>query len=230
MFKNNIPLIIATDNNIKLVKDFLYNKWIERAVELAKPVPNDLSKSSKFSSLLCNKLFGGDIQGNNNYQYNVLPSGKILDLNSNAADVLSIETPYYNDIKLFENDNYINSFKSCLPRVNKWINEFMQSHKDRLDEVYDIGSVEVMAEETPSGDWSMKIVSKKTLSSPYWPSSKIIGLGSTKEKALKNLIEQLKQNSFTGKIKIVDKPSRMNKSPLDPNRKSKKKDWFYTGR
>ena len=113
-----------TSKNIKLAKDFVFEKWKERQAERFM-VPNDLSYSCKFSSMFAQRIFGGTIKGNYDHQFVVLPDGNILDLNYDAEDVKKLgDKAYKHDPKFFGKGDHKKSMKSCEPRVNRWVEEF----------------------------------------------------------------------------------------------------------
>jgi hypothetical protein len=118
---NYIP---ATPENIERAKEFVFDKWKERATERGSPEPLDLSYSCKFTSQFARKLFGGKLQGNYDHQYLKTADGQIIDLNLDADDVKALSDPHAHDPAFFGNRDHRNSMKSCLPRVNKWVEEF----------------------------------------------------------------------------------------------------------
>lgn len=124
--KEESPLPIpATQDNIAKVKEFVFKKWQERAVERGETV-RDLSNSCKFTSMFAQKIFGGEIRGNYNHQYLVL-GNKIIDLNDEADDVLKMKNPWQHDKKFFGKRDHKASMKSCEPRVDQWVEEFIQT-------------------------------------------------------------------------------------------------------
>jgi RNA:NAD 2'-phosphotransferase (TPT1/KptA family) len=114
----------ATPQNIQKAKNFVFKKWQERAEENGRPAPNDLSNSCKFGSLFAQKIFGGKLQGNYDHQYVVLPTGQIIDFSHDAEDVKKLKNPHYHDSLFWKNSEHKESMKSCLPRVNKWVEDF----------------------------------------------------------------------------------------------------------
>ena len=115
--------IPATPKNIELAKKFVFKKWQERAKERGAEV-SDLSSSCKFSSMFAQRIFGGKIRGNYEHQY-LLLNGNIIDLNSDAEDVQRIALPYHHDKKFWNNKEHRKSLESCAPRVEKWVQEFI---------------------------------------------------------------------------------------------------------
>ena len=116
-----------TPEKIELAKHFVFEKWKQRATELGRFEPTDLSFSCKFSSLFIQGLFGGIIEGNYYHQYNVI-NGETVDINATASDVLELDDPYYHDIEFFGNWHHRESMESCKPRVNGWITEFIETY------------------------------------------------------------------------------------------------------
>ena len=96
----------------------------ERAKELGRPEPTDLSGACKFASLLGKEIFGLGIQGNWGHQFNVLPSGKPLDLLEGKAG----EVGYLHDKEFFNNPEHRKSLESCKARVADWAKEFRQRY------------------------------------------------------------------------------------------------------
>ena len=134
LLENIIP---ATPENITKAKEFVFRKWQERAKELGRPEPTDLSSSCKFGSLFAQKIFGGKLQGNYDHQYVVLANGQIIDFSHDAADVQKLKKVYYHDSLFWNNPDHRESMKSCLPRVNKWVDEFTQTLSKDLEEAQD---------------------------------------------------------------------------------------------
>lgn len=144
--QNNIiknAYLPINEENIKNAKQFLLLKWKERAFELGKKEPLDLSSSCKFSSLFTSKVFGGKIKGNWFHQWVEITDNSIIDLNESAKDVQSLkakklpeylkhfqnikcpENVYSHDKKQQTNPETLASFNSIEPRVNKWVKEFL---------------------------------------------------------------------------------------------------------
>ena len=117
--------IPATDENLQKAKDFILEKWRERAAERGNQMPSDLSYSCKFTTLFVKMVFGGSIKGNFDHQFNFI-DGRIVDLNHDAADVVSLDDPHRHDELFFGNRDHIGSMKSCLPRVEQWVEEFIK--------------------------------------------------------------------------------------------------------
>lgn len=120
-------VIEPTPQNIARAREFLFRKWTERAREMGRPDPADLSDSCKYSSLFVQKIFGGRVRGNERHQFVQLENGKILDLNSGANDVRTMERPYEHDPKFFANPKHVESMQSCEATVIQWAAEFKQS-------------------------------------------------------------------------------------------------------
>lgn len=94
-------------------------------MEMGRDEPADLSSSCKFASLFMQRLFGGELQGNWHHQYVVLPSGERID----PTDAVGVSTsnPYFHDKGFWGNQEHQASMKSCLPRVERWVQEFLNS-------------------------------------------------------------------------------------------------------
>jgi hypothetical protein len=105
-------------------KAFVLAKWRERAKEIGSGEARDLSRSCKFSSLFAKMVFGGAIAGNDDHQF-VTRKGKILDLNAEASDVTSLPNAYADEKGFVGNKHHHVSMKSCVPRVRRWVKEFV---------------------------------------------------------------------------------------------------------
>lgn len=118
---NTYPL---TPEWVSKVRDFIWDKWRNRAKELGRPEPTDFSGACKFASLFGKEIFGLGIQGNWGHQFNVLPSGKPLDLLEGKAG----EVGYLHDKEFFNNPEHRKSLESCKARVADWAKEFRQRY------------------------------------------------------------------------------------------------------
>jgi hypothetical protein len=112
-----------------LAKAFVFRKWCEQAVERRALVPIDLSGSCKYGSLFMNQVFGGTICGHYQHQYNVI-CGRIVDLSHDAVDVGRITNPYLHEPDFFAIPEKQASLTSCLPRVERWVLEFLEEIKN----------------------------------------------------------------------------------------------------
>jgi hypothetical protein len=113
-----------TPDNLRVARAFLEQKWRQRAHELARPVPRDLSGACKFAALFAQQVFGGRLQSNLDHDY-VLRAGVVLDL-TNAVGVSSAQ-PYRHDRRHHLNREHIESLELNLPRVESWVHEFLQA-------------------------------------------------------------------------------------------------------
>lgn len=113
-----------TPSNIKLAREIAFAGWKGRARERGLGEPEDLSRACKFCSLFARHLFGGEIRGNEEHQFLVLPSGDILDLGEGAQDILALEAPYAHDPAFWGCPDHLESLESCLPRVESWVRLF----------------------------------------------------------------------------------------------------------
>jgi hypothetical protein len=116
--------IEASPANLSMARDFLLLKWNERAEERGLPPRRDLSGSCKFSSLFARTVFGAEMRGNQDHQFNILPDGSILDLNADAEDVSGLEAPHHHDPEFWGNPEHLAAMRSCDPRVAAWIEGF----------------------------------------------------------------------------------------------------------
>lgn len=113
--------IRPTPELIKQARSFLIQKWKERAAERGRPEPDDLTGACKFASLFAQAVFGGELKGNWNHQYVVLPTGEKIDL---TAGMTSDQVDYTHDEEFWNNPEHAESMRSCAPRVNQWAVEF----------------------------------------------------------------------------------------------------------
>jgi len=111
----------VTSEWIAKAREFLLEKWSERVRELGRKQPADLSGACKFSSLFGKEVFGLDIQGNWDHQFNVLPDGSPLDLGEQGDS-------HEHDEEFFGNPEHRESMKSCMPRVRGWAEEFRRRY------------------------------------------------------------------------------------------------------
>ena len=121
-------LLPFNNDNLSKAKEFVFQKWKERAIERGRNEPIDLAYSCKFGTLFMKLIFGGKIEGNFDHQYNVI-NGKIIDLSNDAEDVLKLIDPYHHDDKFFGSRDHIDSMNSCMQRVNTWVKEFLINNK-----------------------------------------------------------------------------------------------------
>ena len=119
-------MIPATSENIDRAMKFLKQKWNERATERGLSEPSDLSTACKFARIFAQKLFGGKLQGNWRHQI-VNLNGKIIDLTGNPAGHST-----QHDKSFWNNREHRESMRSCLPRVEKWIQEFTMPIKEAI--------------------------------------------------------------------------------------------------
>lgn len=105
-------------------KAFVFRKWCEHATERQAAIPSDLSGSCKYGSLFMNRVFGGSIRGHYQHQYNRI-DGRIVDLSHDSADVAGMTHPYLHAPEFFAVPEQQNSLDLCLPRVERWVVEFL---------------------------------------------------------------------------------------------------------
>ena len=113
--------IKVTPEIIRMARTFLIQKWKDRAVELGRPEPDDLTGACKFASLFAQALFGGKLKGNWHHQYVLLPNGEKIDL---VGGMTRDRVDYTHDPEFWNNPEHVESMKSCAPRVKTWTNEF----------------------------------------------------------------------------------------------------------
>lgn len=113
-----------------LAKIFVFRKWCEQAAERQVLAPIDLSGSCKYGSLFINQVFGGSICGHYEHQYNLI-GGRIVDLSHDALDVGRIINPYLHEPDYFSIPEKRASLNSCLPRVERWVVQFLLEIESR---------------------------------------------------------------------------------------------------
>ncbi len=106
-------------------KAFVFRKWREHAAERGATIPTDLSGSCKYGSLFMNRVFGGTIRGHYEHQYNLI-GGRIVDLSHDAVDVGRMKNPYLHEPDFFSIPEQQDSLTCCLPRVDRWVMEFLR--------------------------------------------------------------------------------------------------------
>lgn len=130
----NLPLDPSPEN-IEKAASFAFAKWHERwsqrksewensfSSPFSESEPEDLSGSCKFSSVFAAVVFDYGIDGNYDHQF-AIKKGHVIDLNSGAADVQSMEKPYAIDPLFFGSKDHMKSMKSCVPRILEWLSKF----------------------------------------------------------------------------------------------------------
>lgn len=123
--QENSQRLAPTPENVDKAKQFIFDKWQQRAVEYGREeVPFDLSGACKFASLFAQQVFGGNLKGNKLHQFVELEN-QIIDLTAGSRDVASMPTPYHHDKGFWGNAEHMRSLRSCSPRVSDWANEFL---------------------------------------------------------------------------------------------------------
>jgi ribosomal protein S18 acetylase RimI-like enzyme len=113
----------ATPEWIQKAKEFVAEKWAQRAVEFGREKPRDLKGACKFCSLFAQELFGGELRGNWHHQFVVL-DGKTIDLTEGSEG----SDRYDHDDQFWGNREHRESLASCRPRVEQWVAEFQQRY------------------------------------------------------------------------------------------------------
>lgn len=134
-------IIESVTKNSQEARAFLKNKWNERN----NSVNNDLSGACKFAALFAQQLYGGEIKANEFHTW-VEKNGDIIDLTDDSeemkymkrgeippnqlsyAQAWGLEFPedgiYEEDEYFMDEPDFIESIRSCAPRVKKWVEEF----------------------------------------------------------------------------------------------------------
>lgn len=127
MRHQDCPPLPPSPANIEQARQFVWRKWRDRAAELGRARPADLSGACKFASLFAQHLFGGHVRGNTDHQFVLLDDGQVIDLTAGAADVAGLADPYRHDRRFWNNPEHRASLVSCQTRVARWVAEFCQS-------------------------------------------------------------------------------------------------------
>jgi len=117
------PLTYSYDQ-FALAKAFFFTKWCEWALERGAVAPKDLSGACRYGSLFVCRVYGGSIRGHYQHQYNDV-GGLRVDLSHDAADVGAMLQPYLHEPLYFELVEQQVSLAGCLPRVDRWVVEFL---------------------------------------------------------------------------------------------------------
>ena len=117
---------------LQLANEIADELWRERNAERLLQ-SEDRSGSCKFASLLARSLFGGTLAGNQNHVF-VKRRGRLLDLNEAQQDVLKLGEKAYVEDKSLSDRAYRDSLGSCLPRVNRWMEEYERRYDALLRE------------------------------------------------------------------------------------------------
>lgn len=107
-----------------LAKEFAFRMWQDFAHERQARAPTDLSGACKYGSLFIQQVFGGEIEGHYQHQFNRI-GGRIVDLSHDAADVGAMRDPYLHDPDYFDIPEQRAALQSCLPRVTRWTAAFL---------------------------------------------------------------------------------------------------------
>lgn len=124
-----------TDENIAKAKRFAARKYAERCREtnplLARDhpslIPTDLSGGFKFAALFAHRLFGGVIRGSQHHLWLVC-HGKKIDLCADSGLTKAIgKKANYHHPNLLKLQTHRDSLRSCMPRVEQWVQEFLET-------------------------------------------------------------------------------------------------------
>ncbi len=125
VFDEKRGFLLFNEANVTLATNFIFLKWCERATDRGLSEPVDLSNACKFASIFANVVFGGELNGNWEHQY-VVNNTEIIDLTNNFNGNRVDASVYKHDEQFWGNDEHVASLVSCIPRVNDWINEFVE--------------------------------------------------------------------------------------------------------
>jgi len=118
--------IEPSDENLETVREFLLEKWRDRAAERgadAESLPTCLADSCKFSALFGSVVFGADIAGNYDHVFNMI-DGEVFDINAEASDVRGRRGIHRHDPEFIGSCELRQSLKDCRERVGDWLRDF----------------------------------------------------------------------------------------------------------
>ncbi len=125
--------IPPTPANIAKAQAFALRKWRERRSQQnklykqRKKLPTDLTDACKFCSMFAVKVFGGEMQGNNDHQWVIHDDAEdgIIDLTDYGNHP---EDWYYyeHDDSFWMNPDHVDALESCIDRVNNWLTGFVE--------------------------------------------------------------------------------------------------------
>lgn len=110
--------------NFMAAKSFVFRMWCELALERQIEAPTDLSGACKYGSMFMQRVFGGEIEGHYQHQFNRI-QGRLVDLSHDALDVGLMRTPYLHEPDFFLIPHVQSQQLSCLPRVENWSTRFL---------------------------------------------------------------------------------------------------------
>lgn len=110
--------------NFARAKVFVFGKWCELAASQHLAVPLDLSGACKYGSLFMQGVFGGELRGHYEHQYNFI-AGRLVDLSHDAADVGHMRHPYLHEPEYFAVPELQASLELCVLRTDAWAVEFI---------------------------------------------------------------------------------------------------------
>lgn len=129
--------VAPTPQALAAAESFLREKWAERAADIGRDPPSDLTGACKFASAFAALVFGGTLRGNWHHQWVEhadAPGGRI-DL-TRAEGVLPHDTRCAragcrqgrldrHDARFFGNREHKADMASIAPRAQRWAREFM---------------------------------------------------------------------------------------------------------
>lgn len=126
--------IEPTEEHMSMVREFLLEKWRERAVEngiASDKLPTDLTDSCKFSALFGSVVFGGQISGHWGHVFNLV-DGEVIDINAEASDVKGRARIHRHDSEFISSYDFYQSMKTCRERVSGWLREFSDIYTEKM--------------------------------------------------------------------------------------------------
>ena len=113
-----------TEANVEAARAFVLDRWRERAAEMGKPEPKDLSGGCMLAALFVKAAFGGAIRGNFHHVHNVV-GGAVLDLSAGSADVRALPDPYRHDRRFMAEPDFHENLASWTYRLEPWLDAFL---------------------------------------------------------------------------------------------------------
>ena len=111
---------------IERARGILRRGWAERAAELGRPVPADLSGACKFAALFAVAIFGGVLRANHGHAWSEV-GGSVFDLTACPGGAFRA---YVADPGFERRPEFAESLDTCRPRVERWVAEFGRARQD----------------------------------------------------------------------------------------------------
>jgi hypothetical protein len=119
-------LVSLSEVGLEAARRVLAAGWLARAKERGSKAPESLDGACKFATLFFKLAFGGIIAGSYEHQFNVL-NGQRIDL-VGIDDYADVE----HDPEFFGNDEHVASMRSCLARVQIWLDQLVDELRTQV--------------------------------------------------------------------------------------------------